>query len=283
MIGVKQVILTGLISVLSYGQTIHVSGTYLDQKTNPIPEARVRYLLDTTPVDSTTTDMEGHFVLHLDFTGLVTETTPHDFTLSQNYPNPFNPTTQFTVATPTKGQVVIYNILGQLVDRLTLPEAGAYTITWGGANRRGELVPAGVYLYALQTATQRQVHKMVLLDGGDGRRLHIDQQVASRNMNGLARPADPVSQIEFIKDNTTPRTLTIPTPDADTELDIIIGNVGPQVLEDPPLVNLDLNDTLYLNLNTYIISDNSPGGVDDVLAIVQKQFFCRVKNMKRYL
>ncbi|MCF7902354.1 MAG: hypothetical protein K9M19_02915 [Candidatus Marinimicrobia bacterium] len=66
MLRVKQVILTILTTVSCYGQTVHLSGTYLDQRLNPITDTRVRYLLDDGPAHSAFTDADGHFVLTLD-------------------------------------------------------------------------------------------------------------------------------------------------------------------------------------------------------------------------
>lgn len=257
MLQINQVILTFLTTVFCFGQTIHISGDYLDQKANPIPDVRVRYLLDAEPIDSAFTDAEGHFVLTLEFTGLTPEQHPSAFNLGQNYPNPFNPSTQFTVTTPVKGQVVIYNILGQTVDRLSLPAKGRYTLTWGGANTSGEQVPAGVYLYALQTAQQRQVHKMVLLDGGNGQTLRLTGTTTPSPANRLSQPADPTGQLEFTRTQTTPLTLPLDPPDTDTDLGIISGNVGPRPILALPDTTLDLNDTLYLNLNDYFYNDDS--------------------------
>lgn len=257
MPGVKQIILTSLLTVTSYGQTLHISGTYLDQKANPIPAARVRYLLDNTAVDSTLTGDSGAFTLTIDYTSLTPERTPRDFSLGQNYPNPFNPTTHFQVITPIAGRIVIYNILGQAVDYLTLPQGGLYDLIWGGATAAGKPVPAGVYLYALHSSNQRQVHKMVLLDGGNGQQLQIVKHHAFRNTGSLTRPADPVSQIAFTKPNTTPLTMTIPTPDTDTDLGHITGNVGPIQLVPLDSFYIALGCSIEINLNQYVYNDDS--------------------------
>jgi len=95
-----------------------------------------------------------------------TETVPTLFALEQNYPNPFNPSTQIVYQLAELGQtkLQIYNILGQEIQTLvnaTQP-AGRYEVTWNGRNSQGIQVPAGIYIYRLQTDAFTEMKKMIL-------------------------------------------------------------------------------------------------------------------------
>jgi predicted acyl esterase len=71
----------------------------------------------------------------------------------QNYPNPFNGTTNFSLRLPAGGLVslVIYNTLGQEVDRMIDAEMGPgeYNLRWEGAHH-----PTGVYFARLTLRTR---------------------------------------------------------------------------------------------------------------------------------
>jgi len=99
---------------------------------------------------------------------------PKDFNLGQNYPNPFNPTTiipfrvngsQFTVHSPVRTTLIIYNILGQRVNTLfdESLKPGTYQAIWDGKNDAGEKVPSGVYFYRLTSGGLSETRKMVLM------------------------------------------------------------------------------------------------------------------------
>ena len=87
---------------------------------------------------------------------------PNTFTLSQNYPNPFNPTTVFSYALPTKGNVKadIYNILGQRVATLidTEQPAGEHQLEWDASSQS-----SGIYLFKLTYNNQTKTLKTMLL------------------------------------------------------------------------------------------------------------------------
>ncbi|MCD4820441.1 MAG: CapA family protein [Candidatus Cloacimonetes bacterium] len=74
-------------------------------------------------------------------------------TLYQNYPNPFNPTTNFsfTLKTPGKINLDIYNIKGQKVKSLlnTDINSGKHFVQWNGKNNNEQNVASGIYLYRL--------------------------------------------------------------------------------------------------------------------------------------
>ena len=92
---------------------------------------------------------------------------PSGYALAQNYPNPFNPTTtiQYTLPAQTNVQVVIYNVLGQVVNTLVdqRMSAGTHQVTWNGRDAAGNVVASGMYFYALETEAINMTRRMVLL------------------------------------------------------------------------------------------------------------------------
>ena len=84
-----------------------------------------------------------------------------------NYPNPFNPETKIVFILPEEGNVKleIYNIKGQKVKTLVneLLLAGEHSAIWDGRDSNGNRVSSGIYLYQLQTGSEEQVRKMLLL------------------------------------------------------------------------------------------------------------------------
>jgi hypothetical protein len=92
--------------------------------------------------------------------------------LLQNYPNPFNPETwiPFILAEDADAEIAIYDINGQLVQRLELGHrvAGVYqnrnqAAYWDGKNDIGEAVSSGVYFYELRAESETFVRKAMLL------------------------------------------------------------------------------------------------------------------------
>jgi PKD repeat protein len=89
------------------------------------------------------------------------------FALTQNQPNPFNPSTQIHFSLPQAGHVSlqIYDTAGRHVRTLVddTRAANEYTVTWNGKDDAGAGVAAGVYLYKLQTGSDSQTRRMVLV------------------------------------------------------------------------------------------------------------------------
>ena len=84
-----------------------------------------------------------------------------------SYPNPFKTDTHitFNVAKSSKTSLAIYNIRGQLVQRLAqgqLPE-GKHVYTWNARNAQGQRVASGVYFVRLEQGTRRETRKIVLI------------------------------------------------------------------------------------------------------------------------
>jgi hypothetical protein len=82
-------------------------------------------------------------------------------------PNPFNPTTtiSYSLATPVKVSLSVYDVAGRLVNRLVdeTQVAGIHSIVWRGTDRRGTTVASGVYFVRMQSAGESFTRKMVLL------------------------------------------------------------------------------------------------------------------------
>jgi len=98
---------------------------------------------------------------------LTNPATPVVYELMQNYPNPFNPTTSIAFSLPQMGHINlnVYDISGRLVSTLvngTL-DGGVHNIMWNGTDSNGELVSAGVYFYALESADMVMTKKMILM------------------------------------------------------------------------------------------------------------------------
>lgn len=103
-----------------------------------------------------------------DLTGIDPEITiPAQDILLGNYPNPFNPLTtiSFGLQQDSPVELVIFNTRGQQVQVLlqnNLP-AGYHHLTWQARDDLGQPLPAGIYLYRLQTRSGHQYGKALLL------------------------------------------------------------------------------------------------------------------------
>ena len=92
------------------------------------------------------------------------------FQLKPNYPNPFNPTTtiSYELERPSKVELAIYNIRGELVNSLvnSFQSAGSYALQWDGTASNGLAVPSGMYIYQLHAIGAKtnfiQSRKMIL-------------------------------------------------------------------------------------------------------------------------
>ncbi len=97
---------------------------------------------------------------------------PSGFSLDQNFPNPFNPSTtiRFSISTPARISLVLYDLTGRAVRTLVNNDAGAgtHTVQWDGRSENGATVSSGVYVYRLLAAGRDgKVHsdskKMILM------------------------------------------------------------------------------------------------------------------------
>ncbi len=92
---------------------------------------------------------------------------PLRFALDQNYPNPFNPQTsiEFTIDSPGRVELTVYNILGMKVCSLVDGDlvAGSYNVIFDGLDDNGKQVSAGVYFYRLRAGDFISTRKMTVL------------------------------------------------------------------------------------------------------------------------
>lgn len=87
---------------------------------------------------------------------------PSSFVLHQNFPNPFNPTTiiRFDIAAEAHTKLAVFNTLGQQVATLldAVRPPGSYAIDFVATG-----LPSGIYFYRLESGSQVEVKKMILL------------------------------------------------------------------------------------------------------------------------
>lgn len=93
---------------------------------------------------------------------------PASYVMLHNYPNPFNPSTRivYTLTSPAKVNLIIYNILGQEVRTLInseMMEAGKHSIQWDGRNNAGQVAPNGIYFCKLKAGDISRTHKMLMI------------------------------------------------------------------------------------------------------------------------
>ncbi len=94
-------------------------------------------------------------------------TLPDQIVLQQNYPNPFNLTTQisYTVGQSSHVSLKIYSLTGQEITTLVNghQEPGEKSVTWDGRDNSGRIVPSGIYLFKIESASAMAMRKMCLM------------------------------------------------------------------------------------------------------------------------
>lgn len=92
---------------------------------------------------------------------------PVEYILEQNYPNPFNPVTtiRYSITTPAKVTLQIYNTLGKEIKSLVNKEqsAGTYEVIWDGKDKNDKVVSSGIYFYRINAGKFLETKKMILL------------------------------------------------------------------------------------------------------------------------
>ncbi len=131
------------------------------------PTASIKDFSLTLDPNSQMTDAKGTVLSGISLeVPAVDGSIPTAFAIGQNYPNPFNPSTTIQYDLPVAGHVtmVVYNMLGQVVDRLVDDQQnpGTYKIRWDASR-----MSSGAYLYQITVdagkQTFKEVRRMVLL------------------------------------------------------------------------------------------------------------------------
>jgi photosystem II stability/assembly factor-like uncharacterized protein len=93
---------------------------------------------------------------------LISSEVPDKFELMQNYPNPFNPATKIIFNIRNSGNISlkVYNQSGRLISELVneYKTTGSYSVDFDGSN-----LPSGVYYYKIETETNSETKKMMLI------------------------------------------------------------------------------------------------------------------------
>ncbi|MCL1827021.1 MAG: C25 family cysteine peptidase, partial [Candidatus Cloacimonetes bacterium] len=90
-----------------------------------------------------------------------------EFALYPNYPNPFNPSTtiKFAIPAPSKVDIKIYNIKGQLVKTLKneFMDKGIHSVQWHGNDNNDRAVATGIYFIRIQNEKNIAIRKSLLM------------------------------------------------------------------------------------------------------------------------
>jgi len=92
---------------------------------------------------------------------------PSEYSLLPAYPNPFNGSVNipFTIPYPTNSKIIIFNVLGQKVNEISIEHfgVGKHVIIWNGESELGHGVGTGIYFAQLDINSARDVQKLVYL------------------------------------------------------------------------------------------------------------------------
>ena len=106
------------------------------------------------------------FVFHFG-TENMNEDIPFQFSLLQNYPNPFNPNTQIQFSLDKSEHIYLdlFDISGRHIIQLLngKQNIGNKTINWNATDKNGVAVPAGIYIYKLNSKSNGAVQRTMTL------------------------------------------------------------------------------------------------------------------------
>jgi hypothetical protein len=87
--------------------------------------------------------------------------------LHQINPNPFKSSTviNYSITTPCRVTLKVYNILGKLVTTLINERklTGTHNVRWDGKDANGRQVPSGIYFSHLEAGDQVNTRQLILL------------------------------------------------------------------------------------------------------------------------
>ena len=264
----KIILLSNLlfVSVLIFGQTITISGQYLDKKQNPINNATVSYYQNgTSLVGSATTTADGTFTMQVNITSIAEN---NKVLIHPASPNPFNKFTSFSIKVTSPGQLSIINMKGEFIDGIRLDKSGVYQCTWGGQNRNGEQVSNGSYIIIV-SGEDYSTSTKVIYNPLAGDAYALKTMLVNDKTYERSRDTD---IIRFTRNNTTTLDLTLNMPAGDTTLGIINGNPGPETLSNIDENHFTIQTPLFWNLNQYFYNDDQSlyeAGQGNGFAIIQ--------------
>ena len=158
--------------IVLQGTVTDNGGEYLGSGAEPVVHALVTLTDQANPSRSfcTYTDEQGYYSIQIIESGIDDNipANPVHFRLFQNYPNPFNPSTVicYELPQPADIKIEIYNILGHKIKTLLHGfQSKSGQIVWDATDHLGLGVPAGLYIYSLQSKDIRIYKKMLLIDG----------------------------------------------------------------------------------------------------------------------
>lgn len=248
LIVVLLIFTTGFLSA----QTFQVNGQYLDKKNNPISNALVSYFASTDLLlDSIKSQQNGNFELTLDLTSINTHAQNNDPFIKLPAPNPFNGLCSFTINISAKATVLVTDMRGLMVDKHEIKNQGVYSCSWGGQNRIGQQVSTGTYNVTVVTGEQKKTHK-VIFNGNSSQRIKSEKISNNDNLKSNGRDQD---RINFLKTNTSELDIFINPLSGDTTLGVIIGNTGPESLNQI-ITTVHIESTNTWNLNDYFYNDD---------------------------
>ncbi len=83
------------------------------------------------------------------------------------YPNPFNPSTtiSYSVPTPQRIRIEVFNLKGQHVSTLTNEDhkSGTHTVIWRGLDDRDDHISSGIYLLRISGKSGSAIRKLMLV------------------------------------------------------------------------------------------------------------------------
>ncbi len=99
-------------------------------------------------------------------TGISTANSFGSFVLSQNSPNPFNDQTYIRYILPgeTKVSLKVYDLRGRVITTLVdgFESAGEHIVQWDGANKQGQKLGNGIYIYTIIAGNRAYSKKLII-------------------------------------------------------------------------------------------------------------------------
>lgn len=242
-----------LSTLIAIGQTITITGQYVDKNVEPIEGASITYFTsDNMPLGSTTSNSEGNFELLLDLTRINHQSEQF---IQPPIPNPFAGVCTFYVEVEGNSLLIITDLSGKRISEKKILVDGLYKCSWGGVSESGSAVRKGAYIITISSEAKSASYK-VLFNGEPSQSLVVEKAHNSHLNNqkqGLVLEQD---YIHFGKENTSELEVLINFPTADTSVGIITGNIGVTVVDSIEETHFSIDTPIVWNLNNYFTGDD---------------------------